>query len=150
MTNRVSFSSSGLLISKAGVDVTTAARKDLLFRAADRSMPILAKLSGFLPASFTSGLTLTYPKTFSSIPLSIVYYTASQPASTSPLFVLSGLGSQNDYSWPWDYNSSSGNTAMISVSKYVDKIIVKNEYDSSSSGISPTAGWISAVLFDYG
>lgn len=149
MTNRVSFSPAGLRISVPGVDVDVATLPQLNFRAEDRSVPVIARLGGALPAAMNTLLTLTYPRAFTAPPLSIVYWSATDPTSTTPLFVVSDLSTAKDFAWPVAYNPYTLGSVGLVVNRLTDRITVANVLDGSSSGLSALGGWISAVVFDY-
>lgn len=149
MTNRVRFDPAGLRVSLPGVDVDTATRQQLSFRAEDRAVPVIFRLGGSLPASWEESLTLMYPTELSSPPLSIVYWSTIQPTATTELYVVSGLSSVKDFLWPVSYNAAPLGSVGLVVTRLSDRITVANVLDGSSSGLSALGGWISAIVFDY-
>ncbi len=149
MTNRVKFSPTGLRISTSGVDVEAATLSQILFRAEDRSIPVAMRIGAALPVALNSPAILSYGRAFSSVPLSIIYFSTVEPTEFTPLYVVSGISNSDDYAWPVSYNPSTGGSIALVTQRKVDEIRVSNALYGSSSGLTPFGGWISAVVFDY-
>jgi hypothetical protein len=151
MTNRVLLDNTGLKVSKPGVDVLTAALSDLVFRSDDGGMPVFLKPTILLPTAYGTIGTLSYGKTFSYTPHSMLLHTYDDPSVATYATVVSDITPWGGYIEGLTGVNSDGDFQFLRWDKYVDRIEVY-QYRNKSSGNAATllAGYLTAVIFDYG
>lgn len=150
MSNRVLLNSSGLKVSKPGVDVLTAGSTGLQFSSDWSGMPIAERGTVTLnwttlsSTEATSARTITLAKTYSSVPYTLFFWIIAG--------VRVGIGMGDGFIYQLDrnegggaYNSRFGIYARV----YTTKIEFLAAYRKKTSGVvTPDAPQLEYIVFD--
>jgi hypothetical protein len=148
MTNRVILDSSGLRVSRAGVDVLTAALADIVFRADDKSMPIITRVTAAMPSSWGTVVSLAYGKTFSYIPHSSLLHTPSAISSATYYSIICDAVDCDGFieGVPAGVN---GDIPFLYWKRYYNRVDIWQTH-ASGGGANLLGGYVTMVLYDYG
>lgn len=151
MTNRILLNTSGLKISKPGVDVLTTNNANLYFDSNGNSYPILIKSSVALSTSYNTTVTLYYGKTFTSVPYSSIWHSTDDPTTATSFRCVSSFSNLTSYVKPLSYDAAHTDWTIFFAYRYTDRIefISRRNHSSGSSSSYPLSGYCTAVVYDY-
>ena len=148
MANRISITSSGLYISKPGVNVLTASLDNLHFSSDYPSLPVYLKASTYVN---TSSEVIYYGKTFSAIPKFTLLLTTQDLLTTAytsaALYAVIAFGS-GDITMPVDYDIS-GYETNFNVTAYANRLTITQTKDSGATDLSYWTGYAHLIVYDF-
>lgn len=152
MTNRIVLSvTDGLKISKPGINVLTAADKDLSFSSAASSFPVEEVIQFRVAATWGDVQTATFSQAYSSAPLVSVYtHGTTNPTGVSVAnqkFFCFLQFSKVFYTQVRTYvHPISGHYTLFRIRLYNDRITFQNIKGTSGIDMTPYSGYLSIVV----
>ena len=155
MTGRVLLSvADGLKVSPAGVEVTTAARKDLAFSSASASFPIVETIQVYVSASWGAPQTVYFQRTYANRPMASVFWSGATDPSTLALssqrfFALQQF-SQRFATSCVTFRAASTNYTTFWIRLYTDRITFQSvKSNSAGSDMTAFSGWLSIIVHGF-
>lgn len=154
MIARVLLDVNGLKVSKPGVDVLTAARKDLTFFSDSASFPIVETIQVYVSASWGSPQTVYFQRAYANRPMTSVFWSGVTDPSTLALssqrfFALQQF-SQRFATSLVTYRAIQGNYTTFWIRLYTDRITFQSvKSNPAGSDMTAFSGWLSIILHGF-